>query len=145
MQTGKTVSDESETTVNLGEPQIADVSVSGITLEVSAEVSGLPENGTIELMTFKDFQVNNLAVEIEDYRASFDIKKHQRLKLAKPFKIFLGTAQTLRGAFREARNSPDEWLVTGRVFVFGKFKKFGFAFRRVVPLTLNFKLKNPLK
>lgn len=40
--------------------------------------------------------------------------------------------------------AKDEWTVTGRVFVFGRFKKFGFDFKRVVPVEINLKIKNPL-
>jgi hypothetical protein len=51
----------------------------------------------------------------------------------------------LRGAVRELKDSKEEWSVTGRVFVFGKFKKFGFNFKRVVPVEINIKIKNPLR
>jgi hypothetical protein len=37
------------------------------------------------------------------------------------------------------------WPVTGRVYVFGRFKKFLFSFKRVVPVELSLTLPNPLK
>ena len=43
-------------------------------------------------------------------------------------------------------NKPkDVWPVTGRVYVFGHFKKFLFKFKRVVPVELNISFKNPLR
>jgi hypothetical protein len=45
----------------------------------------------------------------------------------------------------ELINSPNELVVTGTAFVFGKFKKFGFTFKRVVPVKIDLKFKNPLR
>ena len=50
-----------------------------------------------------------------------------------------------RAARRELIESKKEWQVTGTVFIFGKFKKFGFGFKRVVPVKINLKIDNPLK
>ncbi|HEX8638119.1 MAG TPA: hypothetical protein VF692_08660 [Pyrinomonadaceae bacterium] len=136
---------KSEAQVKIGEPELTEVSFTGVTFELSAEIFGLQQSGTIDFLTFRDFRVNDLAVEIEDYTHSFELKKNQIVKLPKPARISLGATQALRGALRESRESKAEWQVTGRVFVFGKFKKFGFSFKRVVPVEVNIKIKNPLK
>ena len=136
---------QSAAQVKVGEPEIAEISLNGITFELSAEIFGIEESGTVDFLTFHDFRVNNLAVEIEDYKESFEFKKNQTVKLPKPARISLGATQALRGAMREAKESKLEWSVTGRVFVFGKFKKFGFSFKRVVPVEVNIQIKNPLK
>jgi hypothetical protein len=135
---------KSEARVKVGEPELVEVSLSGITFELSAEISGLEQSGTVDFLTFHDFSVNDLAVEIEDYTESFEFKKNQIVKLPKPARITLGASQALRGALRESRESKPEWQVTGRVFVFGRFKKFGFSFKRVVPVEVSIKIKNPL-
>ncbi len=96
-------------------------------------------------MTFRDFKVNGLDVEIEEYTNSFEFKKNQAIALPKPVKIFLGARQALKGALKEMRDSKEEWTVTGTVFVFGRFKKWGFSAKRVVPVEVNVKVKNPLK
>ena len=138
-------SDESEAFVHIGEPQLVDVSLSGITLELSAEIDALAQSGTIDFLMFKDFRVNNLAVEVEEYRESFKIKKNEAVILPKPVSIFISTGQTLRGALDEWRESKEEWMVTGTVFVFGHFKKSFMKFKRVVPVEINLKIKNPMK
>lgn len=138
-------SDKSEAFVKIGEPVLTDVSLTGITFELSAELEAVAQNGTIDFLTFEDFRVNGLAVEVEEYKKSFSFKKNEPLVLPKPARIFLSTPQTLRGAYKEIKDSKDEWLVTGRVFVFGKFKKFGFSFKRVIPVEINLKIKNPLR
>ena len=41
-------------------------------------------------------------------------------------------------------DTRTEWIVTGRVFVFGKFRRYGLYHKRVVPIDLNLTIKNPL-
>ena len=141
----KSLESDTEALVKIGEPEVVDVSLTGVTLEIPVDINSLDQNGTIDFLTFKDFRVNGLAVDVEEYRESFDIKKDQLIILPKPVKIFVGTGQTLRGALGEFRDSKDEWAVTGTVFVFGRFKKSFVKFKRVLPVQVNIKVKNPLK
>lgn len=140
----KSAENAAEAVVKVGEPDIIDVSLTGVTLELPVDIDSLDQSGTIDFLTFKDFRVNGLKVDIEEYREAFDIKKHEPIILPKPVKIFVGTGQTLRGALKEFRNSKNEWTVTGTVFVFGRFKKAFIKFKRVVPVQVNIKVKNPL-
>ena len=135
----------SEAFVKVGEPEVADIFLTGVTLEVSARIDALEQSGTIDFLTFKDFRVNGLAVDIEEYRESFRFKKNKTVTLPKPVKIFVGAGQTLRGAVNELKESKDEWAVTGTVFVFGRFNKSFLKFKRVVPVRVNITIKNPLK
>ena len=148
-QTSETIKseakDESEMFVKVGEPELVDISLTGVTLELSAEILAPSQSGTVDFLTFKDFRVNGLKVNIEEYRESFDFKKNQPIFLPNPVKIFIGTGQTLRGALMEFKDSKDQWTVTGTVFVFGRFKKSFLKFKRVVPVEINLKIKNPLK
>lgn len=137
--------DKSEAFVKVGEPEIVDVSLTGVTLELSAEIDAPGQSGSVDFLTFKDFRVNGLAVDVEEYQESFEINKNQTVTLPKPIKIFVGSGQTLRGAVNELKDSKDEWTVTGTVFVFGRFKKSFLKFKRVVPVEVNIKIKNPLK
>ena len=141
----KSLESDTAALVKVGEPEVFDVSLTGVTFEISVDINSLDQNGTIDFLTFKDFRVNGLAVDVEEYRESFDIKKDRQIILPKPVKIFVGTGQTLRGALGEFRDSKDEWTVTGTVFVFGRFKKAFVKFKRVVPVQVNIKVKNPLK
>jgi len=89
--------------------------------------------------------LNWIKSSLEEYKESFEFRKNQNAVLPKPIKIRLSTAQTLRGALSELKDSKDEWTVTGRVFVFGQFKKSFLKFKRVVPVEINLKIKNLLK
>jgi hypothetical protein len=139
------VAGKTETFVKIGEPEIVDVSLAGVTLAISAEIQSSVQSGTIDFLSFYNFHVNNLAVDVEEYREFFEIEKNKSAVLPKPVKIFLSTNQTLRGAFKEFKESKDEWTVTGTIFVFGRFKKSFLKFKRVVPVEINLKIKNPLR
>ena len=136
---------DAEAIVKIGEPELTDVSLTGITLEVFPIIEGIDQNGKIDFISFEDFKVNGLDVEIEEYQEPFELKKSETIILPKPVKVFIGAGQTLRGAYKELKDSKTEWTVSGRVFVFGKFKKYGFSFKRVVPVEINLKIENPVK
>jgi len=137
--------DKSEAFVEIGEPELIDVSLTGTTFEISAEIDSVEQSGTIDFLSFHDFRVNGLKVDVEEYRESFEFKKNKTIVLPKPIKIFVGAGQTLRGAMSEVTDSRNEWTVTGRVFVFGQFKKSFLKFKRVIPVEINLKIKNPAK
>lgn len=131
--------------VKLENPELTDITATGLKLELGGEITVFGQSGTVDFITFNDFQVNGIAVEIEEYKETFEFRKNESFKLEKPVEMFIGTAQTLRGAWREARDSKDEWIVTGKIFVFGRFKKLGFNFKRVVPVEVKIKIPNPVK
>ncbi len=141
----RTQKNKSEVFARLTDPELIDTSLSGLTFEISGEIDSLDHKGKVDFLTFKDFKVNGLDVEIEEYTTSFEFRKNQPVALPKPVRIFLSSRQALRGALGEMRDSKEEWTVTGTVFVFGRFKKWGFSAKRVVPVAVNVKIKNPLK
>lgn len=140
----KSAGDDSEAFVKVGEPRLTAASLTGITFEFPAEIDSLEQSGKVDFLTFYDFRVNDLAVEVEEYRESFTFKKGEKIVLPQPVKVFVGAAQTLRGALSETNDSKPQWTVTGRIFVFGRFKKAGFKFKRVVPIEINLQIENPL-
>lgn len=143
--TGSGAKGKSEAFVEVGEPKLSGVSLAGVTFEISAEVKGLQQSGTVDFLQFRDFRVNGLPVAVKEYRESFDFKKNLAVALPSPVEITVGAGDTLRGALKEIKESKAEWTVTGRIFVFGRFKKSFLKFKRVVPIEINLKIKNPLK
>ena len=143
-ENGKDVS-KYDAFVTIGEPKLKKISVAGVTFELTAELDSIEQSGTVDFLTFHDFRVNGLKVDMEEYRESFDFKKNETIILPKPFEIFVGTPQTLLGALGEITDSKDRWRVTGRVFVFGRFKKSIFNFKRVVPLDIDIMIDNPTR
>lgn len=137
--------DDLRVEVDFSEPELAGVGLFGITLELDVRVTVFGQSGEIDFITFRDFRVNGIGVEIEEYRAGFEFKKGRTVELEEPVRIFVSTPGTLRGALEDLRDSKEEWPVTGRVFVFGKFRKLGFRFKRVVPVDVDLRIKNPLR
>lgn len=137
--------DKSEAYVKVNDPQLVNTSLSGVTFEIMPELDSLEQSGKVDFLTFQDFKVNGMPVEIKEYTEPFEFKKNDVIKLPKPITVFISSSQTLQGAVGELRNRKEEWDVTGRVFVFGKFKKWGFNFKRVVPVDVNIKIKNPVQ
>lgn len=137
--------DDSEAFVTLGEPRVAGFTLTGATIEMSVRMSAIDQSGTVDFLTFKDFKVNGMDVDIAEYTESFSFEKNKPVDLPEPIKVILGANQALMGGIGEMRDSKAEWDVTGTVFVFGKFKKMGFSFKRVIPIPVNIKIKNPIK
>lgn len=147
--TDRDLSDEEkkdiEAYARVTEPRVANTSLSGLTFEISAEIDPLEHKGTIDFLMFRDIRVNGLAVTVAEYENPFEFKKKEPIKLPKPVSILLPTGQALRGAVGELRDSKPEWTVTGTVLVFGRFKKWGFKFKRVVPVEISLTIANPVR
>ena len=50
-----------------------------------------------------------------------------------------------RTAYEESTAPKDKWQVTGTVFVFGRFKKMGLTFKRVIPVPVTLTIDNPIR
>ncbi|MFT3744223.1 MAG: hypothetical protein QM785_08005 [Pyrinomonadaceae bacterium] len=136
---------DSEAQVKLTAPKLIDIGISGAVIEIGASVLSAKQSGKVDLVTFKDIFVNGFRVDVEDYKHAFSFKKGQTAELPKPARIILKTSSLPRAAYNELTNSRTELAVTGTAFVFGKFKKMGFTFKRVVPVKIDLKVKNPLR
>lgn len=130
--------------VVIGDPELVDISLSGITFEVSAELEPLENSGKVDFLTFHDIRINGITVNVGEYKEAFNFKKGQRVKLPNPARVFLRNDRMMRATWKEFRENKDDWTVTGRMFVFGRFRKFGIDFKRVVLVDINFRIKNPL-
>ena len=65
--------------------------------------------------------------------------------LPEPVIIEISTPRAMLSVIGEWNKPKDMRPLTGRVYVFGHFKKFLFKFKRVVPVELNISFRNPLK
>lgn len=136
---------EKDAHIKLTDPKLADIGLHGATIEIGASITSTKQSGKVDLVTFKDIFVNGFKVDVEDYKHAFAFKKGESTALPKPARITLKTSSLPRAAYNELVNSQKELSVTGTAFVFGKFKKMGFSFKRVVPVKLDLKVKNPLR
>lgn len=131
--------------VKVGDPELVDISITGVTFALPAELTAIGQSGTVDMITFHDFRVNGIPVSVSEYNTSFTFKKDELVVLPEPAQIFLPAPRIIQAGLAEARDSKDVWIVTGRIFVFGKFRKMGFNFKRVVPVDIDIEIKNPIR
>ena len=136
---------DAEAAVHVGDPKLDDVSLTGITLELPAEFTAKYQSGKVEMITFHDLRVNGIKVEVDEYAHRFEFKKGEKALVPKPVRIFIPASSVVKAAWQEMTESKAEWSVTGRVFVFGRFRRYGFYHKRVVPIDVVLRIKNPLK
>ena len=137
-------SPSSDTVVKFGEPFLKDASLTGVTLELPVQVNDLAQSGRVDFLAFYDVRVNGISVRVDEYRTPFTFRKGESITLPVPAVVFVPTGQIVKTALGEMDGSKREWTVTGRIFVFGKFRKFGFEHKRVVPVDISLKIPNPL-
>ena len=130
--------------INLHRLEVVDYSLSGVTFKTPVQFGSVNGSGTVDFISFHDFRVNGVPVEIEEYKDKFSFESGQPIVLPNPVKVFIRTDRVMTVAWKEARDSQPQWKVTGRALVFGKFRKYGFTFKRVIPVDLTFTVKNPL-
>jgi hypothetical protein len=131
--------------IKLGDPQLARVTPLGITFDVPIVVSPVTQSGHVNFLVFEDMVVNGTSVEISDYHRQFELPNKQPLVLNEPLRFYVYLPRAMLAALGEWTDSKDTWRITGRVYVFGKFKKSMFTFKRVVPVELKLTIRNPLK
>lgn len=129
--------------VDFGSPEFSRVGLTGLTFSVPGKLTVFGRSGTVHFLSFYDFTVNGLPVEIRDYTKGFRFRSGEEIELDQPVEIDVGIRSAARGAVRELRDSRHEWTVTGTVFVFGRFKWSVLSFKRVVPVKVEFRIPNP--
>ncbi len=131
--------------IKLGKPQLARVTPLGITFEVPVIVSPVKQSGHVDFLVFEDMVVNGASVNIDEYQREFDLPNKQPLTLSEPLHFYIYLPSALMAALGDWSDSKETWPVTGRVYIFGRFKKSLLHFKRVVPVELNVTMRNPLK
>lgn len=131
--------------IQFGEPRIVSTTPLGITLEVPVTVAAVKQGGRVDFLTFEDMVVNGMPVTIEDYMHSFELPNKEPVSLPQPVRLFISSPRAIVGAINDWSNPQETWPVTGRVYVFGHYRKFIFTAKRVVPVELSLTLPNPLR
>lgn len=138
-------SNERGASIELSAPDLVNAGLTGITFEIDAHLNAFGQSGRVDFLTFYDFRVNGVPITVEEFVYPFAFQKEQMIRLPEPLRIFLPSHRLAQAAWKEMSDSQESWKVTGRVFVFGKFRKFGMHFKRVVPVDISIDIKNPLR
>ncbi len=131
--------------VTVGEPEVVEMGISGITLELPANIRPINQSGKVDFLVFHELRVDGVLVKAEEYNTRFEFSKNEPFSLPVPARVFIPTERIIQAAWNEMTDSKDEWVVTGRIFVFGKFRKYGFYHKRVIPIDIELTMKNPLR
>jgi hypothetical protein len=123
---------------------LKDISLTGVSFEMPIELSAMPHSGRVDFITFSEMTVNSIPVTVDELRAEFRFRKGEQVLLPSPVTIFVPTHRLVQAAWREMRDSQPTWRVRGRVFVFGRFKRFGIHHKRVVPVDIDITIDNPV-
>src|SRR2546423_13371045 len=148
---GVTASSDSDVDqlITFGQPSIAHATPLGMTFEVPVVVAPVKQSGKVDFLVFEDMEVNGHSVQIDEYDHSFGLPDKKALTLRDPLRVYIHLPGAILAALGDWTDSKDTWPVTGRVYVFGKFKKkilgISTSFKRVVPVELNLTMRNPLK
>ena len=131
--------------ITLGEARVVSISPLGVTLEIPIVVAPVKQKGKIDFLSFYDMAVNGTPVAVDDYNGPFELPNDHALILGKPLTVFVATPDALIGAVQELAWPQETWPITGVVYVFGEFKKWIFKGKRVIPVELDRKMRNPLR
>jgi len=142
---GAVTESDVDSLIKLGDPKVARMTPLGITFEVPIVVAPVKQSGHVDFLVFEDMNINGHSVDVAEYQHEFDLPNKKPATLNSPLRIFIYLPSALLAVIGESAESKDTWPVTGRVYVFGKFKKSIFSFKRVVPVELNMTMRNPLK
>lgn len=137
--------DKPDAVVKVPRPRVVDIGLTGITMEVTANISPPKQKGKVDFLMFHGITVNGIPLEIEEYRKPFDLSGDPSKPLMLPVRAYIRNTDVLRAAYRELVDSKEHWKVKGRIFVFGRFKKFGFSFKRVIPVDFELDVPNPVR
>lgn len=91
------------------------------------------------MMTFHDFLVNGVAVEVSEFNTPFTVKKSGKTSLPTPATVFLPTTNILNAAWKAITNSKVNWNVTGRAWSSVNSKNSASPLNASSRLTLTFR------
>lgn len=142
---GEQPANDADALIQFGEPRIISTTPLGITLEVPVTIAAVKQDGRVDFLAFEDMVVNGMPVTIEDYMHSFELPNKEPVSLPRPVRLFISSPRAIVGAINDWSNPQATWPVTGRVYVFGHYRKFIFTAKRVVPVELSLTMPNPLR
>ena len=131
--------------IRFGKVRVGRVTGARVNMELPIVVSPVRQKGQVDFLVFEDIVVNGTPVRIDEYHRQFNLPNRKELILKEPLRFSVSLPNAMLAAIGEWANSQEKWRVTGRVYVFGRYKKFLFSFKRTIPVELDMTIQNPLK
>ena len=135
---------EADILIRLGEMSVSHIGMLGATLNVSGEMLSKAASGKVDRLMFRDLRINGVAVDVDDVTDDFNFEKDKSYTLEKSLRAHLSPINAVKAGFSAITDGREKWAIAGTLFVFCRVKKFGFTFKRVIPIKLSLNVKNPL-
>lgn len=135
---------EADMVIRLTEVTVSHIGLLGAAVNVTAEISSRAASGTLDRLMFRAIKVNGVSVDVDDLTDKLKFEKGTTVKLEKTVPVKLSPVNTVKTGLGELTARRPEWSIEGVVFAFCRIKKFGFTFKRVVPIKLSLAIRNPL-
>ena len=130
--------------IRLSDLSVSHIGLLGATVNVGGEMLPLAASGKVDRLMFRDITINGVAVDVDGLTDKFEFHKGETLKLEKSLHASLSPLNAVKAGLAEISDDRPTWSVAGTIFVFCRVKKFGFTFKRVIPIKFSLAVKNPL-
>jgi hypothetical protein len=135
---------DAEIMIGVTEMSLSDIRLAGAALDLKGEMLSTAASGRVDKLMFRNVKVNGIAVDIEDVTDDFSFEKGKVRSLSNTLYVKFSPVTAAKAGLAEITASRTKWDVSGTVFVFCRAKKFGFSFKRVVPIKFSLNVDNPL-
>ena len=120
------------------------IGITGAKAQVTGEIESLRHEGQIDLLIFRDLTVNGSPVQVADHKENFRLEKGRPYRLRRPLEVTTGPLTTIKAAVSDSLRKAPRLQINGTVLVFGRFKRFGFTHKRVIPVKIALSIENTL-
>lgn len=129
-----------DSSVKIGSPKNLKLSLSGAAFEIPVSMTIHKTTGRVDSIVFEDMRVNGIKMQVEEVTQPFDFLKGVDTELPTPLKVKIDIGSNPKDLLNFTP-TLGEFEITGRVYVFGSFKKFGMKFKRVIPSDFKYRTK----
>ena len=123
---------------------VSHIGLLGATVNIQADILAKSASGKIERIMFRDLTINGVAVDVDDVIDDFEFEKGTQYSVDRSVHVGLSPVNAVRAGFSQLMDGRTHWDIAGTMFVFCRVKKFGFTFKRAIPIKFSLKVKNPL-
>ncbi|MFV0390124.1 MAG: hypothetical protein ACK5NT_15390 [Pyrinomonadaceae bacterium] len=136
---------DSDVKVSFSEAKFSGITLKGALITVTPEIYVKGQSGTVDSLVFENIEINGNPVTIDEFTTSFAFNSREKITFSKPVRINIGAVSSIQTIIKELTDSEKKWNITGRVYVFGRFKRAFLTFKRVVPIEFSISITNPIQ
>ncbi|MBI4469258.1 MAG: hypothetical protein HY650_08065 [Acidobacteria bacterium] len=101
-------------------------------------------SGEIEVLRFEDMKLNGVPFQIAEVRSTFPLPAKEPKPLPEDLALTVRFSEVGPALLRNLLEPDKDLMIEGNALIFGRFRKFGIPFKRVVPVELKTRRPSPL-